>query len=958
MPFLKFKPYNNFMFSSCCSEPIGCTCEFCYVHHPNSAAAQIALRVHLEQQKELEENRDVQEVQSATEKVSDVTEESTQDQQEQNLAFSDPVDQIKLIVGQKLSDKTYMVSKTTTQDDLTNFLSRPIRIFSKVWDVNESPDYVNSFNPWLLFLSDTKVVNKLETFKLLQGTLNLKFIVNGTPFHYGRMFVGVLPTYYDNNNILIDPVTTTATTNMYDGNTLTLKSINPMACFYSQRPHIFIDPATNQPQAIEWPFFVPGNYIDITDLKTINRMGSIEMWELSKLKHANGASDAVEIAVFAWMTNVTFAGLTATSPATAQSASEPKATKKKKKSSKPPVMDGPEKPGPGEYAKDGLISGPASTLKEFADYFTEIPYIGKFAKATSIASGAVSQIAILFGFSRPPVLSDTVFVRPQNIGNMANYHGADPIQKLSLDPKQELTIDPGTVGLTAEDQMSFGYIAKKEAWIDNFQWNATTTQNTGLLYSVLVHPMVKPSFLVSGEAVTCQTPLSMVALPFKYWSGSLKFRFQVIASQFHRGRLLFVYEPNVATVGTVADTNDRFSHVVDISEEKDFTFEINWTQQDAYRSTGIDYLTSNVSIEGPGGSLADPDAVAYANGRLNVYVVNQLATPTDGANVEINVFISAGDSFEVKAPSYNLTNFAYSREDVPVGPPDLAQSGSERIEAGATVTQQENFPEQDTMYVLNGTPTCMTSEQSDVYFGEAIVSARSLMKRYCFHRVLCTEENEVVGIFNNDWTINNVPNGPGQTYGSSPASPISQSSVGNYNICALTYIRYFMSAYAGFRGSIRWKITFFNEDGDIMSVKVTRSEGNSTNEESATRLCFGAATSVYDAQQRFLEQDTNLHALTGTMCTAGNVNPTLEYEVPYYNNYRYSDCSAPYAGDSDAAAEWIQCRHQVSYTSRHEANNNFSWIELYCATGEDFSLFFFIGAPPLLFSDTLTVTPG
>jgi hypothetical protein len=33
------------------------------------------------------------------------------------------------------------------------------------------------------------------------------------------------------------------------------------------------------------------------------------------------------------------------------------------------------------------------------------------------------------------------------------------------------------------------------------------------------------------------------AMPFKYWSGSMKYRFQVVCSAFHRGRIAVVYDP-------------------------------------------------------------------------------------------------------------------------------------------------------------------------------------------------------------------------------------------------------------------------------------------------------------------------------------------------------------------------------------------------------------------------------
>jgi hypothetical protein len=889
--------------------------------------------------------------QSGTEKNLEVNETAAGIDHETNVEFSDPVKQYDLVVGRKLEDMTYKVSEVGKEDDLSTFMSRPIRIFTKTWEVGESPNYVNAFNPWLLFLQNARVKHKLETFKLLQGTLMLKIMINGSPFHYGKMFVGVRPTRHDNNTILIDPVTPVLTSSYKNANTNAYKSLNVGATLYSQRPHVFLDPSTNQPQSIEWPFFVAGNYIDLTDIETVYRMGVIEMWELSKLKHANGATDPVEISIFAWMTNVSFAGLTAGAVANAQSGME-KRPKNKKGSNKAPKFNGMSKAEQGEYKKDGVISAPASTVKELADYFTAIPVIGPFAKATSIGAGAVSNIAKLFGYAKPPVLTDTMFVRPQNIGNLSNTSGSDPIQKLSLDPKQELTIDPGTVGLTPDDQMAFGYITKREAFIDNFQWNTLTTQNTGLIYSILVHPFVAPNFRIDIDPIDANTPLTLVSRPFGYWSGSLRYRFQIVASQFHRGRLMFVYEPTHNVSGTVQDTNNRFAHIVDISEERDVTFEVNWTQETAYGRLD-NFPTIDMTIEGDGNFFVD--AKGYANGRVSVFVVNQLAAPVDSANVEVNVFISAGDSFEVKMP-ISMGLAAYARNSVPVGPPAIAQSGKE-VASGATVTSAENMPEQDTMYILNGNPTCTQSEQSDVYFGEAIVSCRSLLKRYCFHRVLALPQNlETASIYLNIFDQCNFPNGPGPTYGSSQASSLTRIvGPADYNICAMTYLRWFSSAFIGYRGGIRWKVTLFNEDMDIMSVRVVRDKFNGIDDENlVVRQVITGSTSQNEVAQNFLAERTYYSTTSGAAVTAANVNPTVEYEIPYYNNYRFTDINAP---KTSIEGYHRSDRHMISYTSRHEANDNFSWIETHCAIGEDFSFFFFIGAPPTVLGDAATIAP-
>ncbi len=995
--------------------------------------------------------------QSLDEKVMTETEG---DKQEVNVTFTDAVEQYQLMIGRNLSDPTYDMHKNGF-DDLSTFMQRPIQIYSKVWDVNESPDYSTTFNPWELFLNDPKVLNKIETFKLLHGTLRLKFMLNGSPFHYGRMFVGVRPSKFDNNNTVLTPVTSVTSVVYRDENNGGTKSLDVAKCLYSQRPHVYLDPSTNQPQEITWPFFAQYNWIDLADPETVNRLGRIEIWELNKLQHANSATDPVTISCLAWMEDVKFAGLTAITPSVAQSMT----SEKPKKSKSKPTLTGEQGKGKDEYKPNGVISGPATTVAAVADYFTEIPIIGTYAKATSMAANAVSDIARLFGFSKPPVLTDTVIVRPQNIGNLSNVIGTDPIQKLSLDPKQELTVDPRTVGLTGEDQMSFGYLTKREAYIDYFNWNTVGTQNTGLLYSIRVHPCIAP--VLSGYAYL-QTPLSFVTRPFTHWSGAIRFRFQIVAAQQHRGRLLFVYEPSPSIAGTIADTNDRFAHIVDISQERDVTFEINWTQYNAYRFTELDEATNDWAIEGPIGSMTASGNDLSCNGRLNVYALTELAAPITTSNVQVNVFISGGDNYEVKNPRRDFgTKWAYGTSsaqslaqgmcfsrrqleivpppELPIPPPELnlgppppvrweetdssSSSGGRRstvssfedrlaeyaarfpgfnrsgrlhaepdrrrdendshssLESarndpefdddqfsqaqsmsggGSQVTNQENAPEHDMYYVLNGRNCSYCPEQSDVYYGEAIVSFRTLLKRYNFHRMLATTNENLTApsVLLNQFRLWTVPVGPGPSYGSSVASALTQienPGVQNYNICAMTYMRYIIPAYIGYRGGIRWKYTCTNSNQDRMLLKVTRGTIPLFQEAYSATELSGVGYSRSMTAQIAYNNGTIAGATGGSAQTAPSVNPTLEVEFPFISNFRYAECNEP-PSQSPPDSRYSQFAWQnhyltvMAYYPSAEAPNYVIW-DSHCSTAEDFSLFFFIGAPILFESDVGSVTP-
>ena len=135
---------------------------------------------------------------------------------------------------------------------------------------------------------------------------------------------------------------------------------------------------------------------------------------------------------------------------------------------------------------------PATVLTGMATKLTDTPVIGKWARATAIGAGAVKNIASLFGFSNPAIIDKQCMMTQNQLGRMCQTSGEDPVVKLSLDPKNELCIDPGTVGLGSDDEMSFMNIAQREGLIYSFPWTTTGDQSDGHLFGTRVSPSVAP----------------------------------------------------------------------------------------------------------------------------------------------------------------------------------------------------------------------------------------------------------------------------------------------------------------------------------------------------------------------------------------------------------------------------------------------------------------------------------
>jgi hypothetical protein len=269
-----------------------------------------------------------------------------------------------------------------------------------------------------------------------------------------------------------------------------------------------------------------------------------------------------------------------------------------------------------------------------------------------MGASAMANVAQLFGYARPNDISDIKPLRPAYMGNMANTMIPDSATKLTLDPKQELTVDPKTMGLGSDDEMTVKSIAMRESYYVKFNW-PTAAATEDLLWTSRVTPVVWDELSINGQTEYHFPATCFATLPFAKWRGTMKFRFQIVASAYHKGRLKIVYDPYLQVTN---EYNTNFTHIVDLAKQRDFSVDIGWGQPQSFCKTDspvdspLPYSTS-----GPFGtpSTANNDF----NGYISVYVVNELTTPNSDVNndIEVNVYVAMCDDFEVVEPTSLLT---------------------------------------------------------------------------------------------------------------------------------------------------------------------------------------------------------------------------------------------------------------------------------------------------------------
>lgn len=826
-------------------------------------------------------------------------------------------------------DATYNLANNN-DSDLGDFLGRPVKVWETQWVVGQ-PLFEN-FNPWELFLVNPRVKEKTSYYELLRMNLHAKFVISGTGFHYGRAIVSYNPYLYDE---------VTVERNFLDQDIIGA----------SQKPHIFLNPTNNSGGQIDMPFFYHNNYMSLTDNDS-SMMGELAVKSFGNLKHANGGDDPVTVTAFVWASDVTLTVPTSLNAISARDYSP---------------QSGKMNAASDEYGK-GIISKPASAIAHAAGALTNLPSIAPYARATEMMAKGVGQMASNFGYSRPPVVTDMVLQKPSPTGNLSNTDAADAVNKLSLDSKQELTIDSRTVGLDGQDQMGIVDFACRESYLTNFSMASTQAPNT-LLWNCRVGPSLYDS--VPGiSAELHATPMCYLAQAFKYWQGSIKFRFQAVKSNFHKGRILLRWDPK--SHGSTVEYNTVYSRVIDLAEEDDFEVVIGWGQSQPWLQTEVMLPVRTDTIHNT--SRLPTSFDNKWNGILEVDVVNSLVAPAPDTDISFNVYVSCVPDIKFASPNPStlhlyslfpelgdpLTTIPEDREESAALPSlkDKPLSEYKRRSTGYTgySPQSGTIEEAPSGTTMGATDIpvdpggiqdiAVTSEEIDqtmnVYFGESPKSLRDLMRRYVHHRTWVFGAPTAGTITQTNLRDKAIGYWPGFD-----PKGIDVNSGFPATVTIPHYLHWFSPCYAAWRGGLRTKYVFDDNQYVMPTVSRVGFDNNSPVET------FTLSDTSADYLTQRLTATSNQYSAGGSASTNLGVNNTIEVETPFYHPVRFASARLPKADTANGS--------ETNIVSMISGGTDFGLQDAKkysCSTwksvGEDFSLFFFTGCP-IVYLSGLTV---
>jgi hypothetical protein len=790
--------------------------------------------------------------------------------------------------------------------ELTSFLKRPVRIYETTWAVG---DFLrDDFYPWEAYLNTPSIRRKLENYLYISGSLKLQVFINGTQFHYGKGILAYTPF-----GAVQHPTRT-------PGSAPVLDNVQ-----YSQKPHILLDPTDNVGGEMTLPFVYPNNWLRHTVTQDLQDMGRLDLSSINKLGHALGdVTNIVRIAIFAYMDDdVALSGSTQFSSQSGKS---------------------------DEYG-EGVISKPASAVARIAGRLTDVPIIGTYARATEIGAGAVGKIASLFGYCRPINLDPIRKFRPAYLGNIANTSIEEAADKLTFDPKQEISIDPKIIGINDNtDQLSVPYLAKKWSYLTRTPWSASDSADTHL-FSMVVNPGMFGTQNIATIDEVMLTPMAFASLPFRYWRGSIKVRVQVAASKFHKGRLRLTYDPNGPN--SSLEWGGGYHEIMDISEKRDMEFTIRWNQDRQFLEVRNPMLTASPTpvYDPADGGTPGPNPIAVDldndNGVFEIRVLNELVRPSedDTDTPDINIFVAAGDDFEVAVPYMrNLENISYISQS---GSTFDSQSGL--TEATPTDSAPSGSSGIDSVEIAGG--DYRPDVTSLTYCGEAFMSFRNMLKRYNYHTtyVMPREDVETSSTWLWNFAHPRFPTYKGPD-GSNPF--LTEGAVWT----KMTLMNYLTPAFAARRGGIRWK---YNLNSNMLNqiprarISATRWFGSvpSDTQSSLLPLSDGTASTATT-----LARTVYYSNITGDGAVLSNTAlcPTLELESPYYRNTRYEPTHDERNALVFSGLEEESVAVQVLLPSGGGASsplNGAYSVDTYVAAGEDFTLDWFVAVPTMYYND-------
>lgn len=652
----------------------------------------------------------------------------------------------------------------------------------------------------------------------------------------------------------------------------------------SQKPGVWLDPSMSEGAEFTCPFFYHRNYLDVGTSAAFSDIGDIRFYCYAPLTSANGvSSSSVSIQVYAWAEDVQLAGPTLGL-----------------------ALQGDE------YGT-GIISGPATAVANVARAAKNLPVIGKFAAATEIGASATSKIAKLFGFTNTPVLDDTKPFRPTPFPQMASTEIGYPVEKLTVDSKNELSVDPTVVGLSNEDELAVQYLVGKESVLSVAPWLTSDAPDTNIC-TVRVNPYQFIATVSAPAKIFTCTPTCMVAHLFKHWRGDLIFKFKFVATPFHKGRVRISYDPLNSDMQTATDIGSILQNtIVDLGVSREVEVRVPYQQAISWLEINKDWNLAPFGV-GNSGLTVQPN---YDNGIITMKVLTTLSAPVATAPVSVITTIRGAENLEFANPddlNNRFTPFPLQGLETDVAPVTLG------------VTQAQS----DDLYRVN--------------FGEKMASLRPLLRRSQWLDTLSLSGAD--GTTMNIYSFTSPRKAPFVGYDSAALTQakgfIATTTNFGFSWTKVSAWHWLSPCFAAQRGAFHWH---YNLTGSrpVQNATVTRlTSGSPARVVNKTSLTHADTISSFQVVKM---QGTN----TGVAITNGVNQSGISVSLPNLSMYKFQN-TVPQKVLTPLTGALVQDGAQnelvrVDIVTGSNDTDLAPVVERYFSVGTDYNLHFFVCTP-------------
>lgn len=483
------------------------------------------------------------------------------------------------------------------------FLSKPLVIASGTWSTETplSTLYTGEFPKDMLALPVFS--EKIRGFLNFRAKIVFRLVVNANPFQQGRLLMVFNPKAGVNGMI----------------GSSRFRSLTAL----TQLPRVELDLACDTQAILEVPFINNYPWYNLATKK--NTLGKLFLTPYIPKQSGTGSANCA-FTIYAHFEEVELANPTYA----AQMDWTPR--NKKKGKSKQAITEAELEQSGNPPLSTGLrVAGSAMNV------LSRIPLISSFAAPAGWVLNALSDTAAAWGYSKPVIQGNISRMVGKSFPNAVNADGADSSDLVALSATNCVSALPGFAG-TDKDETSITYIATLPAYWTTINWPVSSATGTSLHHTNLNPTIFKVRNDTPNHTAWDMLPVCFPAFLFNNWRGGFKVTLKFAKTQYHSGRLLFMYVPGSVYVsyGNLSSSDQSYvmREILDIRESSEFTFIIPYASDKPWMICSDD-VSQTAAFN------------SFFMGYWNIQVINPLEGPSTVANnIDFVLEVSGADDIE------------------------------------------------------------------------------------------------------------------------------------------------------------------------------------------------------------------------------------------------------------------------------------------------------------------------